>query len=206
MSRQARRSGPVMRFDAHMIAGSRACSTPTPSPTHSRTPPTGQARTMPKPWGGNDEIRAVEQHAQTPLAPSTTRTTVIDRKARIVTRLRQILRIRDQAYERRDVTILNTIYTSDCSCLEGDGRAIRDLLEKERVWRGSPSSIQVRRVEQVNDRQWIVTAVFQVPPLRVEEISGQLVESYPAERNLFRFVLVKSQLRDPRGIVRTVGG
>jgi hypothetical protein len=146
--------------------------------------------------GDDDEIEAVEQHAQTPLAPSTTRTTVIDGKAQIVTRLRQILRIRDQAYERRDVTILNTIYTSDCPCLEGDGRAIRDLLEKERVWRGSPSSITVRRVEQVNDRQWIVTAVFQVPPLRVEEISGQLVESYPAERNLFRFVLVKSELSD----------
>ena len=38
MSRQARRSGLVMGFDTHMIAGGRACSTSIP-PTTSQTSP-----------------------------------------------------------------------------------------------------------------------------------------------------------------------
>jgi hypothetical protein len=48
MRRQARRSGLVMGFDTHMIAGSRACPHQLGSLT--RPSPARQARTLPRPW------------------------------------------------------------------------------------------------------------------------------------------------------------
>jgi hypothetical protein len=49
MERKARRSGLVMGFDNHIIAGSRACSYIHPG-LLTRPLPTRQARTMPRPW------------------------------------------------------------------------------------------------------------------------------------------------------------
>jgi hypothetical protein len=51
MRRQARRSGLVMGFDTHMIAGSRACPHQLGSLT--RPSPARQARTLPRPWVGD---------------------------------------------------------------------------------------------------------------------------------------------------------
>jgi hypothetical protein len=48
MKGQARRSGLVMGFDTHMIAGGRACPHQLGSLT--RPSPARQARTMPGPW------------------------------------------------------------------------------------------------------------------------------------------------------------
>jgi hypothetical protein len=45
----------------------------------------------------------------------------------IEARLRDILRVRDLAYQRRDIELLRQIYTTDCPCLRGDVSAIRQL-------------------------------------------------------------------------------
>jgi hypothetical protein len=119
-----------------------------------------------------------------------------DARSSVVARLREILRIRDRAYHTRDVTMLADIYATDCPCLAGDGDAIRQLLSKHQRWVGSPSSIQVRDVQRVGDRLWIVVAVFRVPSLRVETTAGKLVAEFPEEANLFRFAVVRPEGSD----------
>jgi hypothetical protein len=58
---------------------------------------------------------------QTTASPTTT---TIDTETEVVARLREILRVRDRALETRDASLLSSIYTVDCPCLQGDRDAI----------------------------------------------------------------------------------
>jgi hypothetical protein len=127
--------------------------------------------------------------APTTAAPTTT---TIDTKTEVVARLREILRVRDVAYRQREVELLKTIYTTDCPCLTGDGNAIKQLLKDKVVWVGASTSIQVDKLERVNERLWIVTAVFDGSPFRIETESGQLIRSVEGKSELFRFVLARN--------------
>jgi hypothetical protein len=130
-----------------------------------------------------------------PAAPTTTlpaTTTTLDPEAEVVARLRQILRVRDQAYRQRDPDLLATVYTSDCPCLAGDGNAIKQLLKDDARWVGASTSIRVDKLQRVNDRLWVVVAFFDASAFRIETASGQLVRSIQAKSELFRFVLAKT--------------
>jgi hypothetical protein len=129
-----------------------------------------------------------------PTAASPT-TTTIDTETEVVARLREILRVRDVAYRRRDVELLKAIYTKDCPCLAGDGKAIKQLLQDNAIWVGASTSIQDEKLERVSDRLWIVTASFNASPFKIETESGQLVRSIEGKTELFRFVLARVAAR-----------
>jgi hypothetical protein len=130
--------------------------------------------------------------SQTTASPTTT---TIDTRTEVVARLREILRVRDVAYRRRDAELLKTIYTNDCPCLAGDGNAIKQLLKDNAIWVGASTSIRVEKLERVSDRLWIVIANFNASPFRIETESGQLVRSIEGRSELFRFVLARIAAR-----------
>jgi hypothetical protein len=127
----------------------------------------------------------------TTTSPTTT-TTTIDTKTEVVARLREILRVRDVAYRQREAVLLRTIYTRDCPCLAGDGNAIKQLLKDKAIWVGASTSIRVEKLERVNERLWIVIAIFDGSPFRIETESGQLIRSVDGKSELFRFVLART--------------
>jgi hypothetical protein len=125
-----------------------------------------------------------------PTAAATT--TTIDPRTEVVARLKEILKVRDAAYAQRRASLLKTIYTSDCPCLAGDGDAIKQLLKDKAVWVGAFTSIRVKKLERVNERLWIVIAIFDGSPFRIETESGELIRSVRGKSELFRFVLARS--------------
>jgi hypothetical protein len=129
-----------------------------------------------------------------PSSPPTTAaaTTTTDSRTEVVARLREILKVRDAAYGRRQAELLKTIYTSDCPCLAGDGNAIKQLLKDKAVWVGASTSIRVKKLERVNERLWVVIAIFDGSPFRIETESGELIRSVNGKSELFRFVLGKT--------------
>ena len=119
-------------------------------------------------------------------------TTTIGESEEAVTQLRAILKVRDQAYRERDVDLLTEVYTTDCPCLRGDRGAIQQLLKDHAVWVGASTSVQIRDVEKVNDRLWIVVANFIGSPFRIETESGVLIRAVEGRRELFRFAVSKT--------------
>jgi hypothetical protein len=124
-----------------------------------------------------------------PVPTSARSTTATNLRTELVSRLREILRMREDAYHRRDPGVLKDIYTVDCPCLKSDSNAIRELLAKRYVWVGGTTTIQVRRLERVSNQQWIIIATFTSESLRIETESGSLVRSEPRGTELFQFVL-----------------
>jgi hypothetical protein len=127
-----------------------------------------------------------------PSATAAATTTTIDPRTEVVARLKEILKVRDAAYEQRQAELLKTIYTSDCPCLTGDGNAIKQLLKDKAVRVGASRSIRVKKLERVNERLWIVIAIFDGSPFRIETESGQLIRSVEGKSELFRFVLARN--------------
>jgi hypothetical protein len=124
----------------------------------------------------------------TPPAPTTTS---IDPETELVARLREILASREAAYDQRNPDLLKKIYTIDCPCLKSDSSAIRELISQDYIWVGGETSIDVRRLERVTARMWIVVADFTSEALRIETEAGRLVRAEPRGRDLFQFVLAR---------------
>jgi hypothetical protein len=118
-------------------------------------------------------------------------TTTIDPQTEVVARLREILRVRDQALHDRNAGLLSAVYTVDCPCLEGDTNAIEELMGKNYRLVGGATSIRVRRIERVTGRLWLVIADFKSAPLRIETEDGEVVRQEPAGSDLFQFALAK---------------
>jgi hypothetical protein len=119
-------------------------------------------------------------------------TTTIGEREEVVAQLRAILRVRDRAYRERDIDLLKGIYTVDCPCLRGDRGAIQQLLKDNAVWVGASTSVEVRDVEKVNDRLWIIVANFVGSPFRIETESGDLIRAVEGRRELFRFAISRA--------------
>ena len=117
--------------------------------------------------------------------------TPIDSKSELVARLKEILAMRERAYQDRDLKVLKRIYTIDCPCLKSDSNAIRELIRRNYVWVGGETSLRIRKTERVSARMWIVIADFGSAPLRIETESGRLVREEPQGQDLFQFVLAK---------------
>jgi hypothetical protein len=125
-----------------------------------------------------------------PVATTKTTTTTGD-QTEVLGRLRQILRIREEAYRTRNTELLNTIYTSDCPCLMSDSNAIRELLGLRYVWVDIASSIEMRRAHKITEQLWNIVATFRSAPLRIETEDGRLVQEQPQENDFFQFTLAK---------------
>jgi hypothetical protein len=141
---------------------------------------------------GDDQPAASLPLVSSSPPPTVAATTTLDTRTEVVARLREILKVRDTAYGQRQAELLKTIYTSDCPCLAGDGNAIKQLLKDKAVWVGASTSIRVKKLERVNERLWVVIAIFDGSPFRIETESGQLIRSVNGKSELFRFVLAKT--------------
>lgn len=122
-------------------------------------------------------------------APSTSTTS--GSRVEVIERLRNILRIRDEAFRARDAEILSDVYTTDCPCLGGDRNAIQELLDNNYHMVGGATSIQVRKASQVNKELWLVIADFRSAPLQIETEDNKLVREEPAGSDLFQFALAR---------------
>jgi hypothetical protein len=108
----------------------------------------------------------------------------------VVYRLREILRIREKAYQSRDPDMLRSIYSEDCPCLASDEAAIDELLSHGYVWDSIATSLSVTNVVQVNSRLWVVTGRFRSEVLHIRTEDGRLIRTEPAGSNLLKFTLV----------------
>jgi hypothetical protein len=71
----------------------------------------------------------------------------------LVSRLREILRIREAAYRSRNPDLLRSVYSSDCPCLASDEKAIYELLQRAYIWDGIETSVEIRRVTKYCRRE-----------------------------------------------------
>ena len=125
------------------------------------------------------------------VAPSST--TILDSETTVVVRLREILQIREQAFRERDASLFEDVYTSDCSCLQAGRKAIAALKKENIQWRNRSVSIDVQSATSVKDNLWEVVAFFVSDAFRIETETGLLVREAPAERLLYRFLLVRTE-------------
>jgi hypothetical protein len=135
------------------------------------------------------------QVTRSTLAPSSTAatptTTTIDTRTEVTHRLVEILKIRDRAFKERERQLLKDIYTVDCPCLEGDGNAIKELIDNDYHMLGGAISIKVRRVSKASERLWLIVADFRSAPLRIETKDGKRIREEPGGSELFQFALSK---------------
>ena len=135
------------------------------------------------------------QSPEATIAPTTTKTS--DTKSEVVTRLGEILEIREQAFRERDASLFDDVYTSNCSCLRA-GRDAIAALKKERVrWKDRSISIEVESARSVNNKLWEVVALFVADSFRIETDEGILVRDVPAERLRYRFLIVRASDTGP---------
>jgi hypothetical protein len=120
-----------------------------------------------------------------------TPSTGLDARAGVAARLREILGIREQAFARRDIRLLETVYTADCSCLRSGRAAIARLLVDRVVWRGRAIAVEPLGLERLTERMWIVVALFSSRAFRIEREDGTLIRAVAAERQRYRFLLVR---------------
>jgi hypothetical protein len=140
-------------------------------------------------WRSDSPATGSSSSPASSIVPTTTSS--IERSG-IEARLREILRVRDEAYQERDINLLRRVYTVDCPCLRGDGAAIRQLRKDNAVWVGASTSVKIKRLERVNGRIWIIIANFTASPFRIETESGSLIRAVEGRTELFRFVLAKT--------------
>jgi hypothetical protein len=129
------------------------------------------------------------------MAPTTT--TSQSPRAEVIARLQQILKIRERALGERNANLLDSIYTSDCSCLKAGRDAIAALKRENIIWRDRSISIEIQSTKRINDRLWEVSALFKSEPFRIETEVGRLVRESPAERLRYRFLLVRISKQEP---------
>jgi hypothetical protein len=138
-----------------------------------------------------------EESSRAPTTPgevsATTlpQTTTGDVTDQLVSRLHQILKVRDQAVKSRNASLLNGIYTVDCPCLKGDRQLIGNLRRDGLVWRGVNISLDVQGTERLSDRLWAINAVITTSPFEIVKESGEVVKRIPGGQELSRFALAK---------------
>ena len=114
-----------------------------------------------------------------------------DARAGITARLRQILRVREEAFGRRDMRLLETVYTADCPCLRSGRAAIARLRLDGAVWRGRAITVEVTGVERLSERVWVAVVLLSSRAFRIEREGGGLIRTVPAGRWRYRFVLAR---------------
>jgi hypothetical protein len=135
--------------------------------------------------------------ASLPPAPSSppatvaATTTTIDPRTEVVARLKEILKVREEAFAKRDASLFDQIYSDDCPCLKSGRDAIAALLKENVVWKGRSISLLIQSIDEINEQLWEVVAVFTSKPFRIETEEGVLIRDAPAERIRYRFLLFR---------------
>ena len=115
--------------------------------------------------------------------------TTLETRAEVVESLRRILAIRDKAFRERNAEILESVYTVDCPCLEGDRNAINELTANNYHMVGGTTSVRIREANRVDARLWLVVADFRSAPLRIEAEDNKLIRQESGGSDLFQFAL-----------------
>ena len=148
-------------------------------------------------------IRDDDLAATSPLEtsqPATTSSTTVplsDTENEVVTRLREILQVREQAFSKRDASLFDDVYTSSCPCLRAGRNAIAALKKEQILWQNRSISIEVQSAKSINPRLWEVVALFVSDSFRIETEEGELVREAPPERLRYRFLLVRTSDSEP---------
>ena len=124
---------------------------------------------------------AEDKEVQVPRASTSAPSEVVMARGRpedeVVYRLREILRIREQAYQvARTPELLHSIYSSDCPCLLSEERAIMELIDRGYIWDNIATSIDVRSVRKINSRLWIVVARFSSRCFELKQKAANLLD------------------------------
>jgi hypothetical protein len=139
-----------------------------------------------------DEPAATSPTSTSSLVATTATARTPDSKDEIITRLRDILQIREQAIRERDASLFDDVYSSECSCLRAGRAAIAGLKRENVLWKGRSISIEVQSTKIINNRLSEVIALFTSSSFRIETEEGQLVREPPPERIRYRFLLVRN--------------
>jgi hypothetical protein len=142
---------------------------------------------------GTDESAVGERQASLPPAASRFVKPSSTSRTEVISRLRGILNVREEAYRSRNSDLLKSIYSRDCPCLLSDGSAIDELLRENQIWDGVGTSIEVRTATKLSEHVWTVTGLFGSEALSVRTEEGSLVGTEPSGKDLFMFTLVKPQ-------------
>lgn len=132
-----------------------------------------------------------------PATTSSTTAPLSDTENEVVTRLREILQVREQAFSKRDASLFDDVYTSSCPCLRAGRNAIAALKKEQIVWQDRSISIEVQSAKSINHRLWEVVALFVSDSFRIETEEGELVREAPPERLRYRFLLVRTSDSEP---------
>jgi hypothetical protein len=142
---------------------------------------------------GDDSQPQLQASTDASARDPVTTTTVGATEAEVTSRLREILKTRDEALLARNAALLTQVYTADCKCLKDGRELIKQLREENIVWKGVETSITIKSADEVNDRLWIVVATVRTPSVRIENEAGQLIRIVPPEQNVVRFALARPQ-------------
>jgi hypothetical protein len=145
----------------------------------------------------DDDLAATPPPATSTTIGASTATTVPDTKSEVITRLREILRVREEAFSKRDASLFDDVYTSSCPCLRAGREAIAGLKKEDIRWQDRSISIEVQSAKSINNRMWEVIALFVADSFRIETEEGKLVREVPAERLRYRFLLVRNSDSEP---------
>ena len=138
--------------------------------------------------GGSDNSNVtLSSRPKTTIAPTSTRPS--DSEAEVVTRLHEIIAVREQAFRSRDASLLDDVYASDCSCLRAGRKAIAALKKEKVEWKGRSIEIEIESAKRMNSRLWEVVGRLISKQFRIETEEGVLVRVVPAERLRYRFLL-----------------
>jgi hypothetical protein len=132
-----------------------------------------------------------------PATTSSTTAPLSDTENDVVTRLREILQVREQAFSKRDASLFDDVYTSSCPCLRAGRNAIAALKKEQILWQDRSISIEVQSAKSINHRLWEVVALFVSDSFRIETEEGELVREAPPERLRYRFLLVRTSDSEP---------
>jgi hypothetical protein len=119
-----------------------------------------------------DEDLAATSPPATSGTTASTATTVPDTKNEVIARIQEILQIREQAFNKRDASLFDDIYTRSCPCLRAGREAIAALKKENIRWEDRSISIEVQSAKNINKRLWEVTALFVSDSFRIETEKG----------------------------------
>jgi hypothetical protein len=140
---------------------------------------------------GDDQAAGSLPPLSSPPATAAAPTTTINPRIEVVARLREILKVREEAFAKRDASLFDQIYSDDCPCLKAGRDAIAALLKENVVWKGRSISLLVQSTDQINEQLWEVVGIFSSKPFRIETEAGVLIRSAPGERIRYRFLLFR---------------
>jgi hypothetical protein len=141
---------------------------------------------------GDDLAATSPLETSQPPTTSSTTASLSDTENEVVTRLREILQVREQAFSKRDASLFDDVYTSSCPCLRAGRKAIAALKKEQILWQDRSISIEVQSAKSINHRLWEVVALFVSDSFRIETEEGELVREAPPERLRYRFLLVRT--------------